>query len=870
MQYPEFRDLISNYFLFCVTESKLDNHDLITLPGYKFISQPRRQKFLRRSGGIGVFVKDNSSPHISIIDSDSDYILWLQLSKSFFKAEDDLIFGVVYLPPTDSRFNNPDELELFEIEITTMSVLHKYMFLLGDFNARSSSEPEFIDADDFLAEHFGYDDTLNQFYNMSSLLTQYGFEYNRSSKDTLLNNEGNFLIDICKSNNLFIMNGRCGQDRGIGEFTFKNTSVIDYSIASARALQFVQNFNILELDCLFSDGHSLLTTYLNLKASDDRKKIKTSKNTKSNPKWNESEKQTFLLNIDKNKIQAINNRLCDLHQSNNVNTDDINKICTDIGSIFVSAAEATSGKSKSTSHKHISDNSKDSKPWFGYKCKNARRKYHIARKINNINPTNNNKSKLKETSKNYKRTMNFCINKFNHNMQDKLRNLKSKNPKDYWKFINSLSKKKDNDKIDIEILHEFFKNLNEQSHEADDDVHINIDKTDDDEILNSYITEGEILKCIKLLKNNKSSANDRIINEYIKSTADTMLPTYVAFFNLVFDRGIIPESWLEGIIRPIYKNNGDPKSPENYRPITILSCFGKLFTAVLNKRLTNFLDQHDTIQENQAGFRAGYSTLDHIFTLNSLIEILKFKKTKLYCSFVDFSKAFDSVWRGGLWMKLLGNSINGKMFQVIHNLYQNIKSCVVYSGSQSSSFQSFCGVRQGENLSPVLFSLFLNDMENFLETHHCTGIDFDIENDQLLLYLKIFVLLYADDTVIFGTDPDSFQSNLNVFYEYCQLWKLNINYKKTKIMIFGRRNYDGLEFKLGEHTINICDEFKYLGVVFSKSRSFYKAIKHNIDHAKKAMHLLYKRIRNLKLPLDLQIELFNHTILPILLYGCEI
>ena len=84
-------------------------------------------------------------------------------------------------------------------------------------------------------------------------------------------------------------------------------------------------------------------------------------------------------------------------------------------------------------------------------------------------------------------------------------------------------------------------------------------------------------------------------------------------------------------------------------------------------------------------------------------------------------------------------------------------------------------------------------------------------------------------------------------------------------MIFGRRNYDGLEFKLGEHTINICDEFKYLGVVFSKSRSFYKAIKHNIDHAKKAMHLLYKRIRNLKLPIDLQIELFNHTILPILL-----
>ena len=327
---------------------------------------------------------------------------------------------------------------------------------------------------------------------------------------------------------------------------------------------------------------------------------------------------------------------------------------------------------------------------------------------------------------------------------------------------------------------------------------------------------------------------------------------------------------LEGIIRPIYKNNGDANNPENYRPITILSCFGKLFTAVLNQRLTNFLDQHDIIEENQAGFRSGYSTLDHIFTLHSLIEILKFKKTKLYCAFVDFSKAFDSVWRGGLWMKLLGNSINGKIFQIIFNLYQNIKSCVMYSGSQSSFFQSFCGVRQGENLSPVLFSLFLNDMEEFLKTNHCTGINFDFDNDQFTVFLKLLVLLYADDTVIFATDPESFQNSLNVFNDYCQLWKLNVNYKKTKIMIFGRRNYDGLEFKIGEHTISICDEFKYLGVVFSKSRSFYKAIKHNIDHAKKAMHRLYKRIRNLHIPLDLQIELFNHTILPILLYGSEI
>lgn len=89
-------------------------------------------------------------------------------------------------------------------------------------------------------------------------------------------------------------------------------------------------------------------------------------------------------------------------------------------------------------------------------------------------------------------------------------------------------------------------------------------------------------------------------------------------------------------------------------------------------------------------------------------------------------------------------------------------------------------------------------------------------------------------------------------------------------MIFGARNTHGFDFKLGSNNISIIKEFKYLGVVFSNNRNFFKAIKHNVEHARKAMHLLYKRIQNLHIPIDLQIQLFHHTILPILLYGCEV
>ena len=201
------------------------------------------------------------------------------------------------------------------------------------------------------------------------------------------------------------------------------------------------------------------------------------------------------------------------------------------------------------------------------------------------------------------------------------------------------------------------------------------------------------------------------------------MPLYNSFFNLILETGILPDTWLEGMIKPIYKHKGDSSQPENYRPITILSCFGKLFTAVLNLRLNVFLNTYDVLNENQAGFRAGYSTNDHIFVLHALIEILKSKKLKLFCSFIDFSKAFDSVWRVGLWSKLLANNINGKIFRIVYNMYQGIKSCVSFNGDQSEFFQSFRGVRQGENLSPVLFAVFLNDLESFLSSHNCSGID---------------------------------------------------------------------------------------------------------------------------------------------------
>lgn len=97
---------------------------------------------------------------------------------------------------------------------------------------------------------------------------------------------------------------------------------------------------------------------------------------------------------------------------------------------------------------------------------------------------------------------------------------------------------------------------------------------------------------------------------------------------------------------------------------------------MLNNRLSEFVEKNNELSENQAGFRKGYGTTDHIFALNSLIEVMKKTKHKIFCAFIDFSQAFDSVWRGGLWRKLIFKSVNGKFFKIVYNMYENIKSSV--------------------------------------------------------------------------------------------------------------------------------------------------------------------------------------------------
>ena len=121
--------------------------------------------------------------------------------------------------------------------------------------------------------------------------------------------------------------------------------------------------------------------------------------------------------------------------------------------------------------------------------------------------------------------------------------------------------------------------------------------------------------------------------------------------------------------------------------------------------------------------------------LESLIDIAKAKKSKLFGCFVDFGQAFDTVWRNGLWHKLNEYQINGKCLAVIKSIYSNVKSKVVTQEGASIFFPCLTGVRQGENVSPFLFSIFVNDLNHFLMSKGLNGLTCEFNNNDIYIYI---------------------------------------------------------------------------------------------------------------------------------------
>ena len=380
--------------------------------------------------------------------------------------------------------------------------------------------------------------------------------------------------------------------------------------------------------------------------------------------------------------------------------------------------------------------------------------------------------------------------------------------------------------------------------------------------MDSRITISDVEGALKRLNKKASPGPDKISAELLLAGKAFLMPLFVLIFNKVFSYAAYPQLWTQNFLKQIFKK-GETCDPNNYRGIAIGSVMGKIFSLILLERLENRIESTHPISENQIGFKKGHRTADHIFVLNTIVsKIVKNERKKLFCAFIGFQKAYDRINRSLLLLKLQRREISGLFYRNIKSMYNSVSYLVKVRNGHLDPITSALGLKQGGVLSPLLFNLFIDDMSNL----------FDASCDPVItLGSPLSHLLYADDLVLMSSSEAGLISCLAKLENFCNIWQLDVNIKKSKIVIFNPsgRKLKGHKFFYQGKVLEIVQSYCYLGIDISCSGSFRTARGSLMDKASKAMFPLFSAISNFQLPCAKAIELFKSLIKPIALYNSE-
>jgi hypothetical protein len=577
-----------------VSETKLTDEDKMEIDGYT-IYMKNRQKARRSSGGVAIIVKNELCKHIKIIDTNSEFTLWFKISKNVTGYE--LLCCNIYIPPENSNYSNINMFDTLEEEFVSLHNDEIACFF-GDFNARTKDLNDLVSLDSKVLDSLDVvDEYIKDKIDEENILEDMGFQLNRVSQDLKSNNYGLRLLDLCRNLGLCLFNGRIGCDKGVGSTTCDNISVVDYIMGAPRLFPLISEFKIQEFDCNFSDKHCPL--YLAIKVVDpsffqNREKcqdhITGDRNagtcTNVKPKWSNDKSDEFKNVLSSDKVTHLYEIIQNIN-TEGMTQEDMDEVVNSIGNIFADCAAEVGivGKNKPQGSKRQTDR----KPWYNAECEEKRRMYFNGKNQYAASKTLILRNGMRNLNREYKKTLRKAYNAYYIEMNKKLRGLRCTNPKEYWSILNKGNKKPDNIPIDNDTFYNHFKNLNNTNVDKEAECIIKEQGSVEFNVeLNSPFTAQEISKCIDKLKTNKAYGTDMILNEYIKYSGDKMLLIYERLFNLVLKTGLVPSTWLTGVIKPLYKKKGAKDDVNNYRGITILSCFGKLFTSVLNERLPLF------------------------------------------------------------------------------------------------------------------------------------------------------------------------------------------------------------------------------------------------------------------------------------------
>ena len=370
------------------------------------------------------------------------------------------------------------------------------------------------------------------------------------------------------------------------------------------------------------------------------------------------------------------------------------------------------------------------------------------------------------------------------------------------------------------------------------------------------VSEKDILLIIKALDSSKAHGYDNLSIKMIKLCEKSITIPLKLIFEESLKCGVFPEIWKKANVVPVHKKE-DKTLVKNYRPISLLPIFGKIFERVIYNSIFNYFNGNKLFTPSQSGFLPGDSCIAQLLSIIHEIQTAFDENPAgdVRGIFLDISKAFDKVWHEGLLYKLKTYGIDGQLLSLLENYLKNREQRVVLNGQTSEWRKIKSGVPQGSVLGPLLFLIYINDLP-----------------DGISSICKIF----ADDTSLFSKVIDinesanNLNSDLEKITKWAHQWKMQFNpdpNKQANEVIFSKK-LNGISYppvKFNNNDIAKCSDQKHLGIVLDSMLNFESHVNQKIKKCNKLIGVI--RRLSVHLPRTALLTIYKSFIRPNLDYG---
>lgn len=516
-------------------------------------------------------------------------------------------------------------------------------------------------------------------------------------------------------------------------------------------------------------------------------------------------------------------------------------------------------------------------PWWNSCLSSSKKQKNTAYKKYNKRPSLENSLFFRKKNAEHKRLLEISKKKYNFDFLSGINSGSSIS--DIWKKIGAIKGKskttnitslKIENKVVLdkkEIVNGLAKNMAHiSSFEGRNKGFLDFKKSHTEEInfshsdykeYNTPITKRELVASIELC-NMSAMGEDNIHYYMLKNLSDRGIKYIRDFFNLIYLKGFFPKAWRDAIIIPILKAGNDPKDPNSYRPISLISCLSRLLEKIINKRLIWYLEKMKLLDVNQLGFRIGKSTIDSITALVSEIQ-QAFASNKYHITiFLDLEKAFDSCWKQHVLKQFKNFNISGCLPVYIKNFLYNRTIKVKTNQTLSDPYSLQMGIPQGSALSATLFLIAINSIVSCIKNYMCKSVFVD---DARISYI----------TNDLKQGEEKMQGVVNDLVTWGDKNGFNFSEKKSVVMIFTRKtgNEPKIKIKLRNKILKIVKQKVFLGMIFDYKLNWKPHIENIYINSTSGLNLLktlasskYKTNSNLLLNVYMSIMLIKIE------YGC--